>query len=182
MNARRRIVLSAFTTMGALLGAIGCAGPSPAPPTPLSVPASAAFGGTDLAWIEVTIAIDEQLLPMLALVPGRGADPAVAALAGRVRTFTQAQLAALRLLHDEAGLPAQNLHEGMTMPGMVTADQVAQAAKLTGPKFDAFARQKIAEASRQGECLAKSEQRYGVEPRTRALAENAVRTLSSLPG
>ena len=190
MNARRRLVLSALTTIGALLGALGCAGsgPSPTAAASASAPASApaGFGGTDLAWIEITIAMDEQLLPLLTLAPERGGDPTVTALAGQVRTFTETELAALRSLHDEAGLPAQNPHEGMTMPGMVTADEVAQAAKLTGRPFDAFARQKIAEASRQGKSLAESEQRYGVEPRTRALAANAVsartRTLSSLPG
>ena len=187
MNTRRRLALAACTTMCALIGAAGCAEPGPAPTASATAPApaSATFGGTDLAWIEVTIAMDEQLLPLLALVPGHGADPAVKALAAQQRTSAEAELAALRSLRDEAGLPTENPHEGMAMPGMVTADQVAAAAKLTGPPFDAFTRQKIAEAARQGKNLAESEQRYGVEPRTRALAVSAVttrtRTLSSLP-
>lgn len=187
MHARYRLALAAITAMGTLPGAAGCAAESrPAPPASASAPASVAFGGTDLAWIEITIAMDEQLLPLLALAPQHGADPAVTALTARVRTSTEAELAALRSLRDEAGLPAQNPHEGMPMPGMVTADQVARAAKLTGPPFDAFTRQELAEVSRQGRSLAESEQRNGVEPRTRALAAKAVsthtRTLSALPG
>ena len=185
MNARHRLAITACTAVGALLGAAGCAEPRPAPSAPASAATSAAFGGTDLAWIEITIAMDEQLLPLLALAPQHG-QPAMAALTARVRTSTEAELTALRALRDEAGLPAQNPHEGMPMPGMVTADQVTQAAKLTGAPFDAFARQKIAEAARQGQSLAESEQRNGMEPRTRTLAANAVstytRTLSSLPG
>ncbi|HEY0536659.1 MAG TPA: hypothetical protein VGD29_34180, partial [Actinoplanes sp.] len=56
-----------------LLG--GCshaaAAPRPATTTPT------AFNGTDLAWIEVNIAMDEQLPPLLTFVPERaGGDAA----------------------------------------------------------------------------------------------------------
>ena len=187
MNAWCQRMLSAVATVIVLLGMAGCAGSEPAAPVPASpATATAAFGGTDLAWIEVTIAMDEQLLPLLDLVPQHGSDKAVSALAAGLRTFTNTELSALRSLHDQAGLSAQNPHEGMPMPGMVTADEVAHAATLSGTAFDKFVRQKITEGLRQGKSLAESERKYGVEARTRALATDGgstrTRMLSALPG
>ncbi len=153
--------------------------PKPAPTV------AGTFGGTDRAWIEVNIAMDEQMRPLLDLVPQRAADPAVMALAIQVRAFTDTELPALRLLHDQAGLPTQNPHEGMPMPGMVTAAEVAEAATLRGTEFDALTVKKVKEYLVQGVNLAQSETKYGVEPRTRALAANGLsarnQTLSSVP-
>ncbi len=167
--------------MAALPIAAGCAmqAPKPAPTV------AGTFGGTDRAWIEVNIAMDEQMRPLLDLVPQRAADPAVMALAIQVRAFTDTELPALRLVHDQAGLPTQNPHEGMPMPGMVTAAEVAEAATLRGTEFDALTVKKVKEYLVQGVNLAQSETKYGVEPRTRALAANGLsarnQTLSSVP-
>jgi len=179
MKTRRRIALPALAVT-VLLGASACADPAPRP----AAATPAAFGGTDLAWIEVTIALDEQLLPLLALVPQRAGDPAVKALATTVAGFTGGELTALRTLHDSAGLPAKNPHEGMPMPGMVTASRLTTAATLSGAAFDRLAAETIRESLEQGRNLAESEQKHGVEARTRALAADAAaartRTLSSL--
>jgi len=167
--------------VAALPIAAGCAmqAPKPAPTV------AGTFGGTDRAWIEVNIAMDEQMRPLLDLVPQRAADPAVMALAIQVRAFTDTELPALRLVHDQAGLPTQNPHEGMPMPGMVTAAEVAEAATLRGTEFDALTVKKVKEYLVQGASLAQSETKYGVEPRTRALAANGLsarnQTLSSVP-
>jgi uncharacterized protein (DUF305 family) len=178
----RRIALAAVTTAAALPSAVGCAMQAPKP----AATVAATFGGTDLAWIEVNIAMDEQMRPLLALVPQRCADPAVKALAIQVRVSTDTELSTLRLLHDQAGLPAQNPHEGMLMPGMVTAAEVAKAATLRGPEFDALTVKKVKEYLVQGVGLAQSETKYGVESQTRALAANVLtarnQALSSLPG
>jgi hypothetical protein len=144
----------------------GCTAP---PKAPQSTPASA-FGGTDTAWIEVTIAMDEQVRPLLDLVPHHAADPALPPLAARVHAFVDAELSTLHQLHDRAALPSQNPHEGMVMPGLVPSDQVTRAATLTGPAFDQFAGPALREFLTHGADLARSELRNGREPATKALA------------
>ncbi|MFI7599481.1 DUF305 domain-containing protein [Actinoplanes sp. NPDC049681] len=143
---------------------------TPAPGTPAPAPSTAVFGGTDRAWIEITIAMDEELLPLLALVPANGADARLQDLSDRVGAVHERELAALRGLHDQAGLPAENPHKGMPMPGMVTPQQVTEAAATRGPAFDTLVVRHLTAHLDQGVKLAESERRSGVEPRTRTLA------------
>ena len=164
--------------IGLLLGPglAGCnnTGDDPAD-SPVATTASQ-FGGTDLAWIELNIAMDEELLPLLELVPERSGSSDVQALALQVQAFTTAELSSLRQLHDQAGLPAENPHKGMEMPGMVTPEQVTQASSLTGKSFDALVLQAMQAHLEQGQNLAASEDKSGVEPQTRALALQVERT------
>ena len=169
MTAPRRrtpAAVLALAALAALAGAAGCAAPAP---RPAATPA-AAFNGTDRAWIEINIAMDEQLRPMLELVPGRAADPAVKALADQVHGFTDTQLPTLRQLHDRAGLPAQNPHEGMVMPGLVTPADLTQAETLRGNEFDTLVGKDIRDYLAQAVNLAQSETKYGVQQQTTALA------------
>jgi uncharacterized protein (DUF305 family) len=159
----------------ALTGVAGCQS-STAAPKAAAVTPSANFGGTDLAWIEITIAMDEQLRPLLALVPEHSADPQVQALTRQVQGFTDTELTQLRALHDQARLPSENPHEGMTMPGMVSGDIVTKAAALSGATFDKLVRDQIKAHLQQGENLARSEEKAGIEPRVRALASNVIHT------
>jgi uncharacterized protein (DUF305 family) len=128
------------------------------------------FGGTDLAWVAINIAMDEQLMPLLDLVPTHSSNPAVLTLATQVKAFHQQELSTLGKLHDQAKLPSENPHEGMPMPGMVTPDQVTEAAATKGPAFDKLLLQRLSEHLTQGASLAKSEQKAGLEPQTLALA------------
>ena len=174
----------------AVLGLAGCsttgadATTSPAV-TASTQAASHGFGGTDLAWIEINIAMNEQLLPLLDLAPKRTADPDTRAFVLQVKAFTDAELNVLRDLHTRAGLPAENPHEGMPMPGMVTPDQVIEAAQLAGPAFDETVVKHIKAHLEQGQNLARSEDKSGIEQQTRALAMQILRTrevaLSTLP-
>ena len=134
------------------------------------------FGGTDLAWVEITIAMDEQLLPLLALSKGRAANASVLAFSDAVREFTEQELTALRALHDQAKLPSTNPHEGMLMPGMVTPEQVTAAQAASGKAFDALLVQGVRAHLTQGTSLAGSEVKAGVEPRTLALAKQVLST------
>jgi uncharacterized protein (DUF305 family) len=180
MLRRAAIPVAGLFVLGtALTGAAGCAKDKPPAVAP-----TASFGGTDLAWIEITIAMDEQVEPLLALVPTKSQDAKVSATARQVQAFTGAELTRLRALHDEAGLPSQNPHEGMPMPGLVSADTVQKASALNGAAFDKLIREQIEAHLKQGQNLAESEEKAGTEQRTRALAADVIHTrteaLSSL--
>lgn len=172
MNANPRIFLACLVTTAALTGCTGV--PTPATPSPVVVSSPAtAFGGTDRSWIEINVAMDEQLLPLLGLI---GPDSALHEVAEQVRAFTDAELAELRRLHDEAGLPAENPHKGMPMPGMVTPADVTEATTLRGKELDTMLRECLRAHLEQGRKLAESERTAGVEPRTVALAARIVET------
>ncbi|WP_250033384.1 DUF305 domain-containing protein [Paractinoplanes maris] len=174
-----------------VLGLAGCtttgapAATTPSAGAPAGAGAAAGFGGTDLAWIEINIAMDEQLLPLLELVPKRTRTPATLAMTTQVKAFTDAELSILRQLHARAGLPDENPHEGMPMPGMVTPEQVTEATSLAGPAFDETATKLIKAHLQQSQDLARSEDKSGIEPQTRDLALQILRTrqgaLSTMP-
>jgi uncharacterized protein (DUF305 family) len=183
--------VNAFRTLllAGVLGVAGCtaAGCSTTPSAPAAVPptvqvssqpAAVAFGGTDRAWIEINIAMDEQLLPLLELASARASEPAVRDLLAQVKAFTDAELGTLRQLHTLAALPAENPHKGMPMPGMVTSEQVVAAGKLTGDAFDKAVVQHVEAHLEQSQKLAVSENKSGVEPQTRELAAEVLRTRS----
>jgi hypothetical protein len=139
--------------------------------TPISVAPS--FGGTDRAWLEITIAMDEEVLPLLDLAATRATDGRLRALAIELRGFHQDELGTLRELHGLAGLPADNPHKGMPMPGMVTPAQVAAAAAAPAGRFDALVAGHLRAHLEQGVRLAGSEETAGAEARTRKLAARA---------
>lgn len=170
--------LLACVLVAAAGGVAACAGgaspppavPAPAVPAPSSGPA-VRFGGTDLAWIQITVAMDEQIAPLLALPATHSRNNAVKRLNARVDTFSEAELRTLRKLSAEAGLPAANPHEGMPMTGMVQADDVKDAAATSGPAFDTLYLTLLQAHLEQGLSLATKETTAGVEPVTLALAK-----------
>ncbi|PRX17117.1 DUF305 domain-containing protein [Actinoplanes italicus] len=159
-----------FVASSLTVALAGCAGAPPTvPPSPAPVisTAASAFGGTDRSWIEINLAMNEELLPLLDLVQSNSALHEVSM---QVRAFTETELAELRQLHTEAGLPAENPHKGMPMPGMVMPSHVSAAAALHGKEFDAKLREHLRAHLEQGRMLAESERTAGLEPRTVALA------------
>jgi predicted small lipoprotein YifL len=166
----------------ALLSAVaGCSRPAPAPPAavPAATVATSSFGGTDLAWIEINIAMNDQVLPLLALVPTRSDDAALTALSAQVQADATAELTTLRRLHGAAGLPAENPHEGMLMPGLVPAEAVTEATSLSGPDFDKAVREQLAGYLRQSHRLAEDEQQAGTDPTTLELATRTAQARAS---
>lgn len=185
MPTSRRTLLRAMAGGGALVGLFGVAGCSDGTgaangrtgATATAAPSAGQpgfFGGTDLAWVEINIAMNEQLLPLLALAPSKASEAGVKAYAGRVDAFSEQELATLRRLHDQAKLPSENPHEGMPMPGMVTSEQLAQAKAAAGAAFDKLLLQHLRAHLEQGTSLAKSEEKAGVEPQTLALAKQVL--------
>ncbi|GLW27814.1 DUF305 domain-containing protein [Actinoplanes regularis] len=169
VNVNSRILLAAALTAG-LLGASGCGAAGDTAPTVTSPAATTSFGGTDLAWVEINIAMDEELLPLLELTAANSSNPALKELSAQVATFTGEELGTLRQLHDEAGLPSANPHKGMPMPGMVTPALVASAAAQRGTGFDKVLTTALREHLEQGQRLATSERSAGAETRTKELA------------
>ena len=177
MALSRRSLLCTLTGAMAIAAAAGCDDGTTAvtAPTPaLSAGEAGFFGGTDLAWVEINIAMNEQLQPLLALAPAQASRAAVKAFAAQVQAFTERELATLRQLHDQAKLPAENPHEGMPMPGMVTPSQVSAAKAAAGRAFDKLLLQDVKAHLEQGTSLATSEEKAGVEPQTRALASQVL--------
>lgn len=176
MKRIARVLLAALLGFGAPAALAACKSSSPEPAAAPTATTASQFGGTDLAWIEINIAMDEELVPLLELVPERSGSPSVQALALQVQAFTNAELSSLRALHDQAGLPAKNPHKGMPMPGMVTPELVTQANALTGKAFDQAVVKAVQAHLEQSQSLATSEEKSGVEPQTRDLALQVLRT------
>jgi hypothetical protein len=169
--------VSALLVAIALLAAIaGCTHQSPAEPDVVAPTVTTSFGGTDLAWIEINIAMNDQVLPLLALVPTRSDDPALTELSADIEAAAKAELTALQDLHDQAGLPTENPHEGMPMPGLVLAEEVTRAAGLTGEPFDKAVRVQLKGYLEQSHRLAQDEQKAGTDPQTLALAAHTETT------
>ncbi|MEV4623277.1 DUF305 domain-containing protein [Asanoa sp. NPDC049573] len=166
-TASRRV---AFLIAMALLPTIAGCTPE-ASPAPEVVPAATTnFGGTDLAWIEISIAMNDQVLPLLALVSTRGDDAALTKLSADVEATATAELSTLHSLHDQAGLPAENPHEGMPMPGLVPPEEVTRVAGLSGPSFDRAVIEQLEGYLEQSHRLAEQELTSGTDPQTRDLA------------
>ena len=153
----------------------GC-GSTTAPPAAVSSPpvvvtASSSFNGTDLAWIQLMIPMNQQQLPVLELAGQRNGAPAVRELTERIRDSHQQELAQLRALFGRTGLPDDNPHAGHDMPGLVNEAKLASLTAASGAEFETRWRELLREHLDQRASLAKSEQQSGVDPEAKALAQ-----------
>ncbi|MET8045702.1 DUF305 domain-containing protein [Micromonospora sp. NPDC005215] len=181
--------------LAALLLVTACAGRAPtAPAASTAAPSTATgvtaapvgsaspggsaglFGATDIAWLQLTVAMNERLLRVLDLVPSRTTDPAWLRFAARLGTAHRADLSTARRLLAESGAPTTNPHEGHDMPGMVTDEELAALRSATGVAFQRRAGQHVRAHLDQAVRIAIAEQRGGIHPATTALASAVVRT------
>ncbi|MFD9498122.1 DUF305 domain-containing protein [Streptomyces sp. NPDC060035] len=164
MKAARGAAASLLLPLLLVTGLTSCsasAGPEPAS-RPSAVPAS---GGTpapsgdptDSAWVQLMIPMDEQAVSLLALAAKKATDPQLRSWATGLRTAQDAELTALRGLRDRMGLPATDVHAGHNMPGMVTAEDLAQAGTAEGAPFDRFLVVQIRDHLRQSAQVSRSE-------------------------
>lgn len=142
--------------------------PGAAPQHP--APSPAAFGATDVAWIQLMIPMDERALALLDLVPRRTTDRAATDVAARIGANHRSELADLRALRDRARLPGTNIHEGHDMPGMVSAAELAEIARYRGAAFVTRFTRALREHLDQGVVLCTGEGAAGTDPATKALA------------
>lgn len=133
------------------------------------------FSPTDIAWLQLTVAMNERLLPVLDMVPSRATDPAWRTFAARLATAHRADLGTARRLLAESGAPATNPHEGHDMPGMVTEQELTALRSVTGVAFQRLAGQHVRAHLEQAVRIATAEQRSGAYPATTALAAEVVR-------
>ncbi|MFF5217467.1 DUF305 domain-containing protein [Micromonospora sp. NPDC000442] len=190
------------TLLAALLLVTGCAartsptagpssplhtGPSPAlapaadpppaggPPTVALPGTTGQFSATDIAWLQLTAAMAERLLPMLDLVSNRTTDRGWRRLATRIGTGERTHLSRSRRLLADAGAPVVNPHEGHDMPGMVTDEELAALRSVTGRAFRTLLTRHLRAHLTQSVRIATAEQQGGAHPATTALAAAVVR-------
>lgn len=148
--------------------------------------AATEFGGTDLAWLQLMIPMDEQLLPVLDLLAQRAGEPELATVAVELRAVYDAELPKLRALGQQAGIPADNPHRGHKMPGLVDADRLASIRGASGAEFERQAVDCLREHLDQLAGLARSELQNGTSPAVKALAGTVADTRTAyrarLPG
>ncbi|WP_444947474.1 DUF305 domain-containing protein [Micromonospora ureilytica] len=150
--------------------------PVAAPPaTTAPTPTGTAFNPTDIAWLQLTVAMTERLLPVLDLVPVRTTDPAWRQTATQVATTRRADLDRARRLLADAAAPTTNPHEGHDMPGMVTAQEMTALRAASGQSFHRLLAGHLRAHLAQSVRVAAAEQQSGVQSATVALAAAVAR-------
>jgi uncharacterized protein (DUF305 family) len=182
---RRAVFLAA---VAAVLAVAACAADPPAGGGSTAGAGAAApgFGGTDIAWVQLMIPMDEQLLPVLDLVSRRSADPALTRLAAALRTRYTMEIEQLKALRARAGLDDSNPHAGHRMPGLVDAETLAAIGGTGGAEFDRRVTECLRAHLDQLAGLARSEIANGtsepVKDLARQVAESRSAGLATLPG
>ncbi|MGC4941856.1 DUF305 domain-containing protein [Kribbella sp. DT2] len=167
-------LLVALTGCGSSVAAAPPGTPAPAP-TPTVTESEwnidPSFNATDLAWIELMIPMDDQLLRVLDLGQKQASAPALREFAGKVAAGHRAEVAKFTALRTTSGLPVRNPHEGHDMPGMMTEPEIETLTQATGASFDDSFRKNLKEHLDQTIILAASITRgAGKSPAAKKLA------------
>ena len=132
--------------------AAGCR-PATPPPAPVAVPqaepapahhgavpgdsARRGYTAADVRFVHHMLLHHEQALAMTALVPARSNRQEIRLLSERIEVSQRDEIALIRQWLRQRGerVPDAAGH-GLSMPGMLTADEMAQLAGTTSPAFD----------------------------------------------
>jgi uncharacterized protein (DUF305 family) len=174
------VVLAALTGCGSSAAVSS----PPAASTPAETPSSSetkwdidpSFNATDLAWIELAIPMDEQLLQVLGIAEKQATNPAVKKFAAEVAAGHKTELAQFVALRTRSRLPARNPHKGHDMPGMMTEPEIVTLGKTAGPAFDPLFEKNLKEHLDQSIVLARSITTDGSDPATKKLAASIITT------
>jgi uncharacterized protein (DUF305 family) len=180
VTANRRISIFA-TCAPALIAALTAGACRDEPPASAAVTTSS-FAAADVTWIETTIAMDQQILPLLTLAQKHSRSANIRATGLQVQALTDAELPALRQLATRAGVAQSPLPR---ISGTITAQEISRAATLSDTRFDTLIVRAVRDHLETGRDLASDEQQSGAEDDTRELAAAVLRTrteaLKALP-
>ncbi|MBQ0993200.1 DUF305 domain-containing protein [Micromonospora sp. H61] len=141
-----------------------------ASPTAAVPTAQVVLNGTDDAFIQLLIPMNEGALALIDQLDNRPADPWLRALLGEVRKAHQAELRDLRGLLAAGNVPELNIHEGHQMPGMVTEASLAELRAASDAEVSSRAAGLIRAHLAQTVVLCRGEQAAGGSPELKALA------------
>ncbi|MEU4471935.1 DUF305 domain-containing protein [Micromonospora sp. NPDC023888] len=142
----------------------------PAPPPAPVATAPVLLNGTDDAFIQLLIPMNEGALALIDHLAGRPADEELRALLGDVREAHQGELRDLRGLLAAGNVPELNIHEGHQMPGMVTDASLAELRGVPDAEVASRAAALLRAHLAQTVVLCRGEQTAGGSPELRALA------------
>ncbi|RAO29248.1 hypothetical protein ONO23_04590 [Micromonospora noduli] len=128
------------------------------------------LNGTDDAFIQLLIPMNEGALALIDQLDERPADPSLRALLGKVRKAHRAELRDLRGLLAAGNVPELNIHEGHQMPGMVTEASLAELRAASDAEVSSRAAGLIRAHLAQTVVLCRGEQTAGGSPELKALA------------
>ncbi|MEU1748042.1 DUF305 domain-containing protein [Micromonospora arida] len=128
------------------------------------------LNGTDDAFIQLLIPMNEGALALIDQLDTRPADASLRALLGQVRKTHQAELRDLRGLLAAGNVPELNIHEGHQMPGMVTEASLAELRAASDAEVSFRAADLIRAHLAQTVVLCRGEQTAGGSPELKALA------------
>ncbi|MFF0118676.1 DUF305 domain-containing protein [Micromonospora arida] len=144
---------------------------APAASSVAAVPsAPVVLNGTDDAFIQLLIPMNEGALALIDQLDTRPADASLRALLGQIRKTHQAELRDLRGLLAAGNVPELNIHEGHQMPGMVTEASLAELRAASDAEVSFRAAGLIRAHLAQTVVLCRGEQTAGGSPELKALA------------
>ena len=172
--------MKALAALALLAVLAGCGSPAatsapPPPTTAASTPATEwkidpSFNSFDLAWIELMIPMDEQLLRVLGMAEKQAADPALRAFATAVAGGHRDEVEKLKLNRTRSGMPVRNPHVGHDMAGMMTEPEIVALGKTSGPAFDQLFAKNLKEHLDESIALAKGISGNGKDAAVKHLA------------
>lgn len=121
----------------------------PAPPPRTMTPGGSganpagSLNATDIGWIQLTIAMEEQARTILDLAPRRRGDAALGRWAADLAEEHRRDLTALRRLLADGGVADDNPHAGHEMPGMASAAELRTLETARGTHFDRLLRSAV---------------------------------------
>ncbi|MEV5431982.1 DUF305 domain-containing protein [Streptomyces sp. NPDC052701] len=128
------------------------------------------LNATDIGWIQLMIAMDDQARHILRLAPGRTGDTGIEGWAAATAEGHRRELATLRSLLADAGVPDDNPHEGHDMPGMAGTRELRALETARGPRFDRLLRSALREHLTQKRKLATAVRKADADPRVKRAA------------
>ncbi|WP_280486475.1 DUF305 domain-containing protein [Nocardia farcinica] len=152
------------TTAGATTGATG----------------AAAHNDADVAFAQEMIPHHRQAVEMAALVPERSTDPRVRDLAARIQQAQDPEIATMTGWLQSWGAPVDSGghagmgHGDMSMPGMMTDEQMAQLQAARGAEFDRMWLTMMIAHHEGAVQMSRTELAQGADPAAKALAQQII--------